>query len=211
MGDQMRRLKSVPVLAIIVALALAVPTYRALSASAATADVLTYGSSGGTNIAVNSNVSTAIKSGTTAAIEGAGSAATCSGSSITGTVTSNPASPSTAKLSIKTLAISGCKSSGGINYTVSTAGLPYAESVTSSGANTITGAITMTVTWTSNGTPYKCIYTTGSLSGTNGKFTSQVLRRSGVLPDCDSSVSVTVGFATPKDTSVGGSPAVYLG
>lgn len=209
----MRFARVLPFLAIMGAIALGASL--TVSASAATTDVLTYGSEGvggGTNVAVGAVLTSTLKSGTSATFTGAnGHTFICKDSTITEKVTSNPAAPSTAGISVTGISFGLCTT----NFTPtlltwSITGLPAAGTVSSSGSVKITGTIVASFRVTVNGTTSTCNYAAGSLSGTNTFTNQSFTRRTGSSSGCDSSVTGTSSFAPPKDTSVSGTPQVYV-
>jgi hypothetical protein len=206
-----RRAQLFTTLAITITIGLAIPAYKSLSASASTSDVLTSGSTGGTNVAVENDISSSLSSGTTATISSDGSSiGTCTGSNIAGTVTSNPAAPSAADLSVSTLTFSGC-TEGSEALTVVAEGLPYSGTFSSSGSETITGPVSISVS-TGGEFPTHCTYTdSGGLSATDGQFSGQEFTK-GSSPLCSGPDEITVsgGYDNPVDTSISGDPAVFI-
>jgi len=188
-------------------------------AFASTTDVLTYGSSGGTNVTVNSSLSASLSSGThatfyttTSGTEGV----TCTGSNVTQTVSSNPVAPGTAHLSTTALSYSGCTSNIFGFDTVEAAqvaGLPYTSSTADSGSNpvTITGVIFRLLLSGSNGTE-QCNYEvasgalTGSLTLTNQNYQLYIDSD----PTCPGNMYASSTYGTVHDKSVSGSPQVFL-
>jgi hypothetical protein len=188
-------------------------------AFATTTDVLTYGSSGGTNVAVHNTLSTSLSSGTTATFYDSTSGTeglSCTGSTMTDSVSTNPAAPGTASLSTTGLTYSGCTSNIFGFDTVEAAqvfGLPYATSAVDSGSNpiSISGVIFRILLSGSQGTE-QCNYevASGALTGSTSysKQDFQLYIQSDQTCPGDMYASATYG--TIHDTSVSGSPQVFM-
>ncbi len=188
-------------------------------AFASTTDVLTYGSSGGTNVATNSSLSSSLSSGTTATFYDATTGTegvTCTGSTLTQTVSTNPAAPGTADLSTTGLSYSGCTSNIFGYDTVEAAQvaeLPYTSSVADSASDpvSIDGVIFRLLLSGSLGTE-QCNYliSSGALSGTT-TFTNQDFQLY-IESDqsCPSDMFASATYGTIFDKSVSGSPKVFM-
>lgn len=195
----------------------------AASASAATPDVLTYGSLGGSNVAVGDTLTASLLSGTSVAFDttsAGGTGVTCGTSTFSATVTGNPAAPGVATESLNAQTFGSCKTNvfgtTGVK-SVTVQNLPFSvtaddsnDTITVSGSpvkttlvlNTILGTIT-------------CVYTapsfTGTLSNTDNSLTATkqpftLLSGSGL---CSSTGYFSASYGPVVDSSQAGSPAVF--
>jgi hypothetical protein len=216
--DQMRRL----ILGAIGAAA-AIVVMTPMAASAATTDVLTITKVGGTNVAVGAKLSASLKSGTDVVFsDGSAGSISCAKSSFTESVTTNPAKPGTATLSITAQSYSDCKATiDGIKATVKSVTaykLPYKVTVsdakglpvtvTKPGATVVASADGVTATCT-----YQAAKITGSADNTGSAvaFKDQELKVvTGSSSLCPASGDLTVTYAPVEDTSVKGDPHVFV-
>jgi hypothetical protein len=158
----------------VAAAAIALSAATVLPASADTPAVLTYGSLGGTSVAVGDTIAASLAPGTNVNFytdSSDTSGVTCTTSSFSSTVETNPASSGVATESVASQTFDNCTANvGGVNsvQSVTADNLPWAASVDDS-ANTITitGAETTLVVNSIVG-QLTCNYTAdgGSLAGT---------------------------------------------
>ena len=198
---------------------LAVGTASATGQGAEAGNVLTHGSPGGTAVAVG-DVLTASSNMVTLATEPGGSTGvTCNQSSFSATVTANPTAPGTATESLKAFSTGGTCTTNIAGATgvqsVAATGLPYAVSVSSGGAVTVQG-VSSTVVLSSLVGTLTCTYTAPSLSGTASgttsaiSFTNQQFNLSSGSELCPASGYFTATYTPVQDTSVSGSPSVFV-
>ena len=200
----------------------------ALPASAATADVLTYGSLAGTNVAVGDVITSSLATGTTANFYSSStgtSGVTCSTSSFTGTVLTNPAASGTATESVTDQEFSDCSSNvvGVLGVSsVTVQNLPFSAAVDDSADTiTITGTdaapIETTVVLSTLLGSATCTYeadgdtVTGAVSNTDNSitFTSQQFDLESGSSLCFANGFFTATYAPVEDSTAGGA-AVYV-
>jgi len=146
-----------------------------LPASAASVPVLTVGSAGASGTPVNptDTLTASLLSGTSSTLSTSSGNVTCTSSSFTATVTSNPASPGTADESLTAQTFGGCtaKISGVSSVkSVTALNLPYNAAVTDSN-DTLTltpgsGALEVSVVLNTVLGSVTCDYSASSLAGT---------------------------------------------
>lgn len=199
-----------------------------LPAAADTTDVLTYGSAAGTNVAVGDVITSALASGTTANFYSSStgtSGVTCSTSSFTGTVLTNPAASGTATESVTDQEFSDCSSNvlGVLGVTsVTVANLPFSAAVDdSSDTITITGTdaapIETTVVLSTLLGSATCTYqadgdtVTGAVSNTDNSitFTNQQFDLESGSSLCFANGFFSASYA-PVEDSTAGSAAVFV-
>jgi hypothetical protein len=200
----------------------------ALPAAADTTDVLTYGSLAGTNVAVGDVITSALASGTTANFYSSStgtSGVTCSTSSFTGTVLTNPAASGTATESVTDQEFSDCSSNvlGVLGVTsVTVSNLPFSAAVDdTSDTITITGTdtapIETTVVLSTLLGSATCTYeadgdtVTGAISNTDNSitFTTQQFDLESGSSLCFSNGYFTASYAPVQD-STAADAAVYV-
>jgi hypothetical protein len=214
----MRRYLFLGIVAAVAAVLAVVP----MSALADTGGVLTVGSAGGTNAAVNDVVGASLASGTNATFAVGSGSVTCTSSSFSATVTSNPAASGTANESLTAQSFGGCTTQGvafvnnGSKVDISAANLPYATTVSSSGSVTV-AAVTANVVVHTGGFfgNVNCGYTaangiSGTASNTDNSltFTNQTFTKSTGSGLCNNSVTLTVKYG-PITDSTQGNQAVF--
>lgn len=200
----------------------------AVSPASADGAVLTTGSAGGPAVAVGDVLNASLAGGTAATLYSSAtgtSGVSCASSAFTATATDNPAAPGTATESLtgQTFDSSSCTSNvagvlgvGGITVD----NLPYVTTVASDGTVTVAPAAGSTIQTTVKlrtllGT-VTCVYQAPSLTGTasntdNGiTFGSQHFTKSSGSSLCFGNGYFTAKYAPVTDTSVVGSPAVYV-
>lgn len=203
-------------------------TAVALPASADTPDVLTYASLGGSNVAVGDTISAALASGTTATFDSDTSdtsGVTCTSSTLTSTVTANPASTGVATESATAQTFDGCSSNvfgvTGVNF-VTVQNLPFSAAVDDS-TNTITvtgtsaAPIQSTVELETLFGPVDCVYQadqdtlTGTVSNTDTSidFSNQQFDLTSGSGLCPGNGYFTASYAPVQDTTQGGA-TVYV-
>jgi len=200
----------------------------AAPAQAAGSSVLTTGSVGGPNVAANDILNASLKSGTQATFTAGSGVVKCSVSSFTAKVLTNPTAPSTATESLTAQTFSSCTVSGifgvtGVN-SVTVNNLAYNASVTSAGVVTLTGgtagpiAATVKLNTVLGGNPVACTYAannnkfTGTASNADNSiaFTNQGLTKSTGSNLCPGTSNFSATYAPVKDTTVAGSPSVFV-
>jgi hypothetical protein len=159
-------------------------------AQAAGTDVLTTGSVGGPNVAIGDVITGSLKPGTKATFTAGSGAVSCSVSSFSATVLTNPPAGGTATLSLTALTFGSCTStfSGLTIRSITINNLPYNVSVSTSGI-TITGGsagpIQVTLVFSNVIGNVSCAYrpvsgsVTGTVSGSSVSFNQQFDRVSG--------------------------------
>lgn len=200
--------------------------FIASPANAAGSNVLTTGSVGGPNVAVGDVVSASLKSGTSASFVSGSSSVTCTTSQFTATVTSNPAAGGSAGESLTAQTFSNCSASiFGVTRvnSITVNNLPYVTSINgttkavslSAGA---AGPVQATISLQSLFGAVICSYrpTSGSLSGTGSNtdnsitFSGQALTKSSGSGLCPGTSTFGAVYAPSLDTSVAGSPSVFV-
>jgi hypothetical protein len=198
-------------------------------ASAADPAVLTTGSAGGPDVAVGDVVTSGLKAGTVSDFNTTATGTTgvhCTTSAFSGTVLTNPAAGGVATESLTQQSFSGCTSNiGGVTAVQSIAlnNLPYQVSVDgTSKAITLTSAaatpIQATVRLSTFIGTVTCVYRIPGnvLSGVTSnddnsiKFTTQQFSRSSGPIVCPGSGFFSATYAPASDSSVAGSPAVFV-
>lgn len=194
-------------------------------ASAVAANVLTLGSVGGANVAVGDTIAASLKAGTTAnfrSTSGGSTGVTCSVSSFSGTVTTNPPAPGTATGSLTAQSFSSCVENilGVISVlSVTVDGLPYTVSQTSGGGVTISksgGSVQTTIRLSTILGTVTCVYRKTTLSGTSSNadnsinFVNQQFTKFSGPGLCFTNGFFTASYAPVRDTSQPGSPAVFV-
>jgi hypothetical protein len=189
----------------------------ATSASASTTDVLTYGSVGGTNVAVKSVLTSSLRSGTDATFYTGTTSpyfgVSCSTGSSSQTVSTNPAAGGTADLSTTSQSFSYCSQNLGEAYTIEEIDVttPYASTVSPDGS-TIPSS-TAVLEFSFDHVSYFCYYKGTNLSGTAKVTNQKYVETSGPLGEsslCAADVYFSATYKALADTSVSGDPAVYL-
>jgi hypothetical protein len=200
----------------------------ALPAAADTTDVLTYGSLAGPNVAVGDVITSALASGSAANFYSSStgtSGVTCSTSSFTGTVLTNPAASGTATESVTDQEFSDCSSNvlGVLGVTsVTVQNLPFSAAVDdSSDTITITGTdaapVETTVVLSTLLGSATCTYeadgdtVTGAISNTDNSitFTNQQFDLESGSSLCFSNGYFSATYAPVQD-STAGDAAVYV-
>ncbi len=212
---------------IIPAVAASLVALSAVPASAATHDVLTISKVGGTNVKVGAILKANLASGTKVTFVTSSGTLTCTKSSFSSKVTANPPKPGTAKESLTAQSFSSCTSSAsGVTVKSVTVGnLPY--NVTVSDAS----GFPVKVSQTSSTKPLKttavlvvsgvgtitCIFVAASISGhasntgNTVSFSKQTFKKgSGSNGFCPASGTFTAKYGPVLDTSVTGSPKVFV-
>jgi hypothetical protein len=201
----------------------------AVPASASTIDVLTTGAVGGTNVNVGAILKASLAVGTLADFFQSTTSTTgvkCAKSSVSAKVTANPVKPGTAKESLASQSFSSCTSNvsgvtsvksvtlGNLPYNVTVAdssGFPVKVSGTSSAKPLMTTIVLNTVVGT-----ITCVYTAASVSGQASNtgnaisFSKQKFTKSSGSSLCFSAGFFTAKYGPVTDSSVTGSPKVFL-
>ena len=201
-----------------------VTAFTASPASADSVDVLTTGSVGGANVAVGDVLQAGLSgTGTATFLDSSGKGVTCTSATFTASVTDNPAAPGVATESVTALTFSGCKSNiSGVTSvkSITIDNLPYAGTVDdSTDTINISGSVHATISLGLVIGSATCKYTgptsgvSGAVSTTDGSlaFSNQVFNRdTGSWAGCPSPENFTATFGPVVDTSVAGSPSVFL-
>jgi predicted Zn-dependent protease len=195
----------------IVTAAVAAGVALTMTASASTSDVLTYGSQGGSNVSVGSTLSSNLSSDTQATFytsSNGSDGAACSSGTMSEDVTANPTAGGNATADVGSQSFGGC--SNNLGYTESSAKVDsYSATVNSSGVSV--GTVSATLVFTPGlEKSVTCNYTGTSLSGSN-VFSNQLMVGDGLnYGSCPKDVYFSATYGTVTDTSVEGSPAVYV-
>ncbi|WP_406451936.1 Tat pathway signal sequence domain protein [Streptomyces sp. NBC_01622] len=206
--------------------ALAALAFLPATTAAADSAVLTYGSAAGTAVSVGDVLTASLASGTNATLatsSGGTSGITCTGSTLSATVTDNPAAPGTATESATAQTFSGCTSNvlgvtGVRSITVNN--LPYSTAASSDGTVTVTPAsgstIQTTVVLSTLLGSITCVYRAPSLSAVSSNsatslaFTNQAFTKFSGSVLCAGNGYFTATYAPVVDSSVSGAPAIYV-
>jgi hypothetical protein len=194
----------------------------ALASPAATHDVLTYGKAGGANVAKGAILKANLASKSKATFN-AGSAGkvTCSKSSFTDKVTSNPAKPGTAVESLTAQSFSKCSASGSPEFTgvkkVAIQHLPYTTKISDKKGDpvTVTKSQVELQLDTSVGT-VTCFYSDSAPKGSASNksqtigFVNQVFKRFNSPMACPASGKFSATYGPVLDTSKKGDPHVFV-
>lgn len=211
-------------LGVVAALGLVTAFAAVPAASADSVAVLTTGSVGGANVTIGDTLQAGLTSGTTATfLDANGKGVNCTAATFAATVTDNPAAPGVASESITALTFSGCTSNiSGVTKvkSITIDNLPYTGAVDdSSDTITISGSVHATISLGLVIGSATCKYTgpsagvIGAVSTTDGSlaFTNQVFTRdTGSWAGCPSPENFTASFSPVVDTTVTGSPSVFL-
>lgn len=209
--DQIRMKRYLITSAITVTACLAMVAAAGAYASASTADVLTYGSVGGTNVAVNSVLTSTLRSGTSGTFFTTTNGTTggsCSSGSLSAKVTSNPVAGGTADVSVTSQTFTNCRNNMSFSISSITVTTPYTATINQSGVRIAN--VSATIDGMHGLVATRCNYTGTSLSGTsvftNQHFVAQPLSSS----FCPSNMYYSATFNSFVDTSVTGNPTVYV-
>ncbi|MEU4114811.1 Tat pathway signal sequence domain protein [Kitasatospora sp. NPDC028055] len=196
-------------------------------AQAASPAVLTQGSAGGPAIAVGDTLVANLAPGTAATFtNGAGSTSgvSCASSSFSATVTSNPTAPGSATEQLNSQSFGSCTSNViGVRSvkSVTATSLPYTNTVTSGGGaslnGTSAGPVGITVVLNTLLGTVNCVYQspsgiTGSTSnsGNSISFSNQAANLVSGPGLCFSTGYFSATYGPVTDSSVAGSPALYV-
>jgi hypothetical protein len=213
----------------VVLLALGAAVLIATPSFAAGSNVLTTGSVGGPNVAVNDVLQASLKSGTNATFTSGSTVVTCAASTFTATVTSNPAAGGTANESLTAQSFTSCTATGNSNVrgvnSLTVNNLPYNTAVTGTSLTISAGAagsVKATISLNTIIGTVNCSYGpgtggNGSINGTTSNtdnsvtFGSQTFNRiTGNQFVCPANTVFAATYAPSVDTSVSGSPAVFV-
>jgi hypothetical protein len=209
---------------IVVAAAL-IAALPATAAEAATAHVLTTGKVGGPAVAPNAVLKASLAKGATAVFSTSLGKLTCTVSTFTAKVSANPARPGTAKESITAQTFGKCKISiNGVTIKSQTIGnLPYNATVSDAKGNPVkisgrskVKPLLLSITIKFGTSTFSCSVKAASISGTwsnKGNVTAFVKQKfvkaaGGSL--CPASGTFSAAYGPVRDTSVKGSPAVFV-
>jgi hypothetical protein len=192
------------------------------AASAATTDVLTTTKVGGPNVKVGDTLKASLKTGTKTTFfsPGTTTGVSCSKSTVTDKVTANPARPGTAAESLTAQTFATCTTNiaGATSVkSVKVLKLPYKVTISDSSGfpvtvsklstqltlNTVIGVVTCTY-------GAVAIHGNASNTGSTQKFISQLFKLVSGSTACPSKGGFSATFGPYKDTSVTGSPAVFV-
>jgi hypothetical protein len=207
-----------------VAAASAVLLLPATSAFAA-GHVLTINKTGGTAVKTGAVLKASLAKGKTAVFALGTEKLTCTKASFTAKVKTNPAKPGTATESLTAQSISKCKVTGisGVTFkSLKVNNLPYNVTVSDGKGDPVTikgtsksKPVQTTVTVTFGGNPVTCSYKASTVKGASSNkgntitFSKQKFTKvSGSL--CPNSATFSATFGPVKDTSVSGSPKVFV-
>jgi hypothetical protein len=199
-------------------------------ANAAGSDVLTTGSVGGNNVAVGNVASSGLKASTNAVFATGSSNVSCATSNFSGSILTNPAAGGVATESLTAQTFTSCTPHiTGVTKvnSITVNNLPYTAAVDGT-AKTIkltpgsAGPIQATVSLQSILGAVTCVYTANNASNANEvdgttsntdnsiNFSSAGFKKSSGSGLCPSTASLTASYAPVGDTSVTGSPAVFV-
>ena len=199
----------------------------AVASAAASHDVLTTGKVGGTNVSAGAILTASLapkaKATFTSTSHGFTITLTCTRASFTDKVVTNPAKSGTATVSVTKETVSGCTANNKLVKKVKSAKLnklPYASAISDSKGNpvTVSGPSTTIVVQTTDksvGT-LSCTFAaktiTGSASNTSQTiaFSKQVFKLTAGSSLCGKTGKFSATFGPVVDTSVKGSPHVYV-
>jgi hypothetical protein len=190
-------------------------------------DVLTYGSAGGTNVAVGNTLSGSLASGqdaTWATTSNGSEKATCTTSALTEKVTANPTSPGTADTTVQNQTFSNCSNSLGLTIQSATiSSLPYPTTINDSLSNPvgISSLSALVVIEVNSGQvrrpqacglvcPQDCHYIGTNLVGTDAFVNQPFDLAEGGGVNCPAVLYYSADYGPLQDTSISGDPTVYL-
>jgi hypothetical protein len=188
-------------------------------------DVLTVGKAGGTAVKTGAVLKASLAKGTSATFTTSLFTLTCKSSSFSAKVTKNPRAKGTAAESQTAQSISKCTVSlAGVTVkSIKVNNLPYNVTVSDSKGDPVTVAGTSkskpastTVTVSFDGSSFSCSYTikeakgTASNKGNTITFSKQSFTKTAGSSLCPSTASFSAAFGPVTDSSVLGSPAVFI-
>jgi hypothetical protein len=207
------------------ALVAAVPAASAAAAAAAPVHVLTTVRAGGPAVATGAVLKASLKVRTSAVFKTTLGTVTCTTSTFTAKVVSNPVKPGTAKESITAETFGSCKSSiGGVTIKSSTPGnLPYNATISDARGHPVkisghstTKPLLVTVTVKFGTSTFNCSIKAASISGTSSNtgnvvvFVNQKFTKAAGGTLCPSSGTFSATYGPVRDSSVRGNPAVFV-
>jgi hypothetical protein len=221
-------MRSYLVLAAVAATA-ALTALATVPASAATIDVLTTGKVGGSNVATGAVLKASLASGTTANFFETATSTTgikCSTSSFSAKVTANPAKPGTAKESVTAQSFGKCTSNiTGVTSVTSVTinNLPYNGTISDAKGDPVkisgtsaTKPLKTTIVLDTIVGSITCTFTASSISGAASNtgntvsFSAQKFTKSSGSSLCPASGFFTAKYGPVTDSSVTGSPKVFV-
>jgi hypothetical protein len=187
--------------------------------------VLTINKTGGTAVKAGAVLKSSLAKGKTAVFSLGSEKLTCKSASFSAKVKTNPAKPGTATESLTAQTFSKCKVTGvsGVTFkSLKVNNLPYNVSVSDAKGHPVTikgtsksKPVQTTVTVTFAGNPVTCAYKATTVKGVSSNkgntitFSKQKFSlKSGAL--CPKSANFSATFGPVKDTSVSGSPKVFV-
>ena len=189
-------------------------------------DVLTISKAGGTAVKTGAVLTTSLAKGSSAVFSLGPITLTCKSASFTAKVTKNPAAKGTATESVTSQTTSNCKVTGVGGITVKSikaTNLPYDASVSDSTGNPVTVSgtsktkpVETSVAGSVAGSSFSCVYQATTLKGSASNkgnsitFTKQKFTFASGSDTCPKSANFSAAFGPVKDTSVHGSPAVFV-
>lgn len=208
-----------------IAASAAVVALPATSAYAA-GHVLTINKVGGAAVKVGAVLKSGLAKGTSAVFALGPEKLTCTSAVVKATVKTNPVKPGTATESLTAASISKCTVSGvsGVTFkNIKVKNLPYKVSVSDAtgfpvkvSGQSKTKPMLVTVNVSLSGMPFSCSYKAASISGhasnTGNKiaFSKQKLTKAGGSSLCPGTANFSATFGPVRDTSVTGSPKVFV-
>jgi hypothetical protein len=211
-------------LAATVAASAAVVALPATSASAA-GHVLTIKKTGGTAVKKGAVLKASLVKGTTAVFSLGNMKLTCKAASFSAKVTSNPVKPGTAKESVTAQSFSKCtvNVSGVTVKSIKVKNLPFNATVSDGKGFPVkitgqskTKPIAVTATVAAGTTTVACSYKAGTVSGSSSNtgnkitFSKQKFTKTSGGALCPPSANFTAAFGPVVDSSVAGSPKVFV-
>lgn len=197
----------------------------ATAAEAAPVHVLTTGRVGGPAVAVNAVLKAGLAPRTSVVFKTTLGTLTCTTSTFTAKVVSNPIKPGTAKESITAQTFTGCKISvaGVAIRSITVSNLPYNATVSDARGHPVkisgrsaTKPLLVTVKVEFAGVTFTCGVKAASISGTSSNignvvvFTNQKFTKASGPSACPSSGTISAKYGPVRDLSVRGNPAVFV-
>jgi hypothetical protein len=195
------------------------------ASTASGSSVLTIGKAGGTAVKTKAVLKASLAKGTSAVFKTSLFNLTCKTASFSATVTKNPKAKGTATESLTTQSLGKCtvSLSGVTVKSVKATNLPYNVSVKDSKGDPVavtgtkkTKPVSTTVTVSFDGSSFACSYKIATLKGaaankTNSiTFTKQNFSKTAGSSLCPSTATFDATFGPVTDSSVKGSPKVFL-
>jgi hypothetical protein len=204
----------------VVALTTLMLATTAVAAPAASHDVLTTGKVDGTNVKAHAKLTANLAKGSKAQFKSSDGSVTCKQSSFTDKVTKNPASPSTAHLSLTSQTFGKCSTTfGGATgvKSVTLNKLPYLTTISDRSGNpvkvfSVSTTITLNTVVGTLTCAYKAKHVEGGASDSTQviSFSKQAFSKSSGPTACPKTGSFSAAYGPVVDSSVSGHPHVFV-